>query len=152
MKRGLGSCRAFVHCATDRGPWQMSNPEQNREIAFAVEIGPKNKPTLKVKVRDREILLGLTAAQAGELGRALLAVSAVCSSAAPHSEGTRIDNCHFPVVKWATGRSQNNGLPILVVEVTGGTQLALQFERKLAEECAASLLAAASPAVAPESV
>jgi hypothetical protein len=128
----------------------MSNPEQNREIAFAVEIGPKNKPTLKVKVRDREIPLGLTAAQAGELGRALLAVSAVCSSAAPHSEGTRIDNCHFPVVKWATGRSQNDGLPILVVEVTGGTQLALQFEPKLAEECAASLRAAAS--LAPESV
>ena len=54
----------------------MSNPEQNREIAFAVEIGPKNKPILKVKVRDHEIPLGLTAAQAGELGCALLAVSA----------------------------------------------------------------------------
>ena len=98
----------------------MSNPEQNREIAFAVEIGPKNKPILKVKVRDHEIPLGLTAAQAGELGCALLAVSAVCSSAAAHPKGTRIDNCHFPVMKWATGRSQSNGLPILVVEVTGG--------------------------------
>ncbi|MET0531192.1 MAG: hypothetical protein ABW003_23140 [Microvirga sp.] len=128
----------------------MSNPEQNREIAFAVEIGPKNKPILKVKVRDHEIPLGLTAAQAGELGCALLAVSAVCSSAAAHPEGTRIDNCHFPVMKWATGRSQSNGLPILVVEVTGGTQLALQFAPKIAEECAASLRAAAALATAPK--
>jgi hypothetical protein len=87
-----------------------------------------------------------------ELGRALLAVSAVCSSAAPHPEGTRIDNCHFPVVKWATGRSQSNGRPILVVEVTGGTQLALQFEPKIAEACAASLHAAAAHTTVPKSL
>jgi hypothetical protein len=48
----------------------------------------------------------------------LLAVSAVCSSSAPPPQGTPIDNCHFPVVKWATRRSQNNGLPILILEVT----------------------------------
>jgi len=97
-----------------------------------------------VKVKDKEIPLRLSAEQAGELGRALLAVSAVCSSAAPHPEGTRIDNCHFPVVRWATARSQANGLPILVVETTGGTQLALQFDPRVADECAASLRHAAS--------
>ena len=135
----------------------MPSPGQNREIEFVVEIGPKNRPILKVKARAQEIPLGLTADQAGELGRALLAVSAVCSSAAPHPEGTRIDNCHFPVVKWATGRSQSNGRPILVVEVTGGTQLALQFEPKIAEQCAASLHAPAvhdrsqKPLIAPNS-
>src|SRR3954469_19359891 len=121
----------------------MPSPEQNREIEFAVEIGPKNRPILKVKARAQEIPLGLTAHQAGELGRALLAVSAVCSSAAPHPEGTRIENCHFPVEKWATGNSQKNGLPIVIVEVPGGTQLALEFRPSEATKCAAGLVTAA---------
>jgi hypothetical protein len=107
---------------------------------------------LKVRVKDTEFPLGLSAAQAGELGRALLAVSAVCSSTAPPPQGRRIDNCHFPVVKWATGRSQNNGLPILILEVTGGTQLAFQFDSQVAEECSKSLAAAAARLVPKSSV
>jgi hypothetical protein len=121
-----------------------SMPEQNPQIAFAVEVGPQNRPIMKVRVKEQEIPLGLTAAQAGELGRALLAASAVCSSSAPPPAGTRLTNCHFPVLKGATGRSHANGLPLLIVEVMGGTQLALQFGPRSAEECATSLAAAAA--------
>ncbi len=133
----------------------MSAELPKPEIAFAVEVGPHNMPTMKVRLRNKDVPIGLSAAQAGELGRALLAVSAVCSSDAPHPEGTRIDNCHFPVLKWATARSQSNGLPILIVELTGGTQLALQFEPKIAKECAVALGSAAerlsgNPANAPK--
>ena len=81
--------------------------QEGAQIVFAVEVGPDNRPIMKVRARDTQIPLGLSAAQAGELGRALLAASAVCSSSSPHPEGTRVDNCHFPVVKWATARSNN---------------------------------------------
>jgi hypothetical protein len=119
-------------------------PEESSQIAFAIEVGPQNRPIMKVRVRGQEVPLGLDACQAGELGRALLAASAVCSSAALRPEGTSIENCHFPVLKWATGRSQANGLPILIFEVAGGTQLTFQFDRRLAQECAISLARAAT--------
>jgi hypothetical protein len=122
----------------------MSSEAQRPQIDFAVEVGPQHRPILKVRIKDSEIPLGLSVAQAGELGRALLAVSAVCSSPAPQPEGTRIANCHFPVVKWATGRSHANGLPILMVEIVGGIQLAFQFEPRTGEECGNSLRAAAA--------
>lgn len=117
-------------------------------IVFAVEVGAENQPSMKVKVGEKEIPLPLSAAQAGELGRALLAASAVCSSPSPHPQGTRVDNCHFPILKFGTGRSTANGLPLLIVEVPGGIQLTLQFDAELARKCGASLadLANASPA------
>ena len=121
----------------------MSVLSEHAQITFAVEVGPENRPVMKVRVKEKEIPLGLSPAQAGELGRALLAASAICSSPAPRPQGTRIDNCHFPVVKWATGRSQANGLLILVLETVGGTQLAFQFDRSNAEACATSLRTAA---------
>ncbi|ACA17734.1 hypothetical protein M446_3332 [Methylobacterium sp. 4-46] len=114
------------------------------QVSFTVEVGPHVSPLMKVHAGGRVIPIALTAAQAGELGRALLAVSAVCSSTAPHPEGTRVDNCHFPVEAWAAGQSQSNGLPILLIQVTGGTQLALQFSPTAAEQCAASLAGAAA--------
>src|SRR3954470_21443619 len=45
-----------------------------------------------LRVKDKASPISLSVAQAGELGRALLAVSAVSSSAALQFEGTRIDN------------------------------------------------------------
>ena len=116
--------------------------QEGAQIAFAV--GPDNPSNYEGQGSRTEIPLGLSAAQAGELGRALLAASAVCSSSSAQPEGTRVENCHFPVVKWATARSNNNGLPILIVEVRGGTQLALQFDPKLAAACAESLARAAA--------
>ncbi|WP_083786392.1 hypothetical protein [Methylobacterium nodulans] len=117
----------------------MSESSTPSQVSFTVEVGFDTTPLMKVHAGGRVIPIGLTTAQSGELGRALLAVSAVCSSTAPHPEGTRIDNCHFPVERWATGRSQSSGMPILVVQVTGGTQLALQFTPETAGACAASL-------------
>ena len=120
----------------------MSTASEPPQIQFVVEVGAQNQPMMKVKVKDKVVPMSLSSAQAGELGRALLAVSAVSSSSMMHPEGTRIQNCHFPVVKWATGQSHTNGLPILVLETVGGTQLAFQFEKHTAEECGEALTAA----------
>ena len=118
----------------------MVNPLPSQApIAFVVEVGPQIHPKITVKVRDKEVAFTIPPAQAGELGRALLAVSAVCSSNVPHPEGTIVDNCHLPVQKWAAGESRANGKPILVVEIPGGAQLALEFAPSTAVECGQSL-------------
>ncbi len=113
-------------------------------ITFNVEIGPNSNPLMRVRIRDKDFPLELSASQASQLGRALLAISAVCNNASPPPEGTRIENCHFPVVKWATGHSNSNGLPILLVEVPGGAELILQFDPQTAQVCGASLAGTAA--------
>ncbi|GJE02684.1 hypothetical protein [Methylobacterium isbiliense] len=114
------------------------------ELRFTVEVGPDGDPVLKVHAGDRTIPIDLTPAQSRDLGRALLAVSTVCSSAEPPPAGTPIDNCHFPVKEWATGRSIETGRPVLVVRVLGGAELMFQFSPAGATECAASLRNAAA--------
>ncbi|WP_407523024.1 hypothetical protein [Methylobacterium oryzisoli] len=113
------------------------------QVRFTVEVGPDGDPVVNVHAGDRTIPIGLTAGQASELGRALLAVGTVCSSPHPPPEGTPIDNCHFPVKEWATGRSVEKGLPILVVRIPGGAELMLQFSPAMAAECGAHLREAA---------
>ncbi|WP_244424569.1 hypothetical protein [Methylobacterium nodulans] len=122
----------------------LSEVQMQPQVGFTVEVGPNANPIMKVHAGGRVIPIDLTAAQSGELGRALLAVSAVCSSATPYPEGTQITSCHFPVEAWATGRSEGKDLPVLVVRVRGGTQLVLQFSPEMAKECAASLMEAAA--------
>lgn len=117
--------------------------QMQTQVSFTVEVGPASSPMLKVHAGGRTMPIKLTAAQSGNLGRALLAVSTVCSSTNPHPEGTQIKTCHFPVQEWATGRSESKGLPVLVVRLLGGTELVLQFSPAMAKACAASLTEAA---------
>jgi hypothetical protein len=90
-------------------------------------------------ILHKDIPLGISAEQGAEVGRALLAAAAACHVAQPPAEGTRIENCHFPILKWGTGYSNATGLPVLMVEIPGGTQLALQFTREAAQECGRQL-------------
>lgn len=117
----------------------MTGDDDQPPIDFNVEMGPERRPCLKVRVRQNEIPLHLSADQAGQLGHALLAVSALCRSPSPPAEGTVIQNCHFPVTRWGTGYSNSNGLPALVLEIAGGSQLTFQFDPKTARDCGLSL-------------
>jgi hypothetical protein len=109
-----------------------------------VEIGAHAKPRLFIGSGERRVPVDLSVEQAGQLGRALLAASAVCCGASPPPEATPIENCHFPVMNWGTGCSDANGLPVLVVEVPGTAQLIFQFDRNAARECGRSLAVVAS--------
>ena len=119
-----------------------SGDANQQDISFAVEIGPNRRARLKVRIRDTEFPLHLPAEQAAELGLALLAASAACNVAETPAEGTVIQNCHFPVMKWGTGHSNSNGMPVLAVQVAGGAQLVLQFDSQAAQECGSSLMTA----------
>jgi hypothetical protein len=115
------------------------------QLRLTLEAGEDNRPILKVggSDSDSEVPLVLTAQQAGEVGRALLAASAVCSSGVKQSPGIPIRDCRLPVLKWGAGHSKDEGLPVLVLEILGGTQITFQFDRELAADCAHALLAAA---------
>ena len=114
-------------------------PDDQDQIRFTVEKGPAKRINLALGILHKDSPLGISAEQGAEVGRALLAAAAACHVAQPPAEGTRIENCHFPILKWGTGYSNATGLPVLMVEIPGGTQLALQFTREAAQECGRQL-------------
>ena len=119
-----------------------SPPDDPPKIEYVVEIAPAESLRLKVRIRDREIPLTMSPEQAGLVGRALLAASVISRAGELPPEGTVIESCHFPVLRWGTGSSTNNGLPVLLVELPGGTQLTLQFDQQTALQCGAGLVRA----------
>ena len=114
------------------------------QLKLTVEAGEGNAPILKVHGKDGEVPIALTARQAGELGRALLAASAVAHVGAIQAPGTPIQDCRLPVRKWGTGHSKLDGMPVVVLEIPGEIQLTFQFDRELAAGCAQALLATAT--------
>ena len=122
----------------------MSAKAEPPQLQLSAEMGSEGMPRLFVGSGDKRVPIGLSPEQAGRLGRALLAISAVCNSVSPPSEGTPVENCHFPVLKWGTGVSDRKGLPILLVEIPGGTQLIFEFDPNVARNCGQSLATVAS--------
>jgi hypothetical protein len=120
---------------------EQSSPQN---IDFRVEMGPSGRVRLNIRLRGQEFPLDLPAQQMPKLGVALLAAGAAHNVPMTPPEGTVIHNCHFPVVKWGVGYADKSGMPILAVEIAGGGELVLLFDRASAQECGETLIAAAN--------
>jgi hypothetical protein len=87
-----------------------------------------------VLLRHGDVLLTLTAQEATKVGVALLAASVVCHSKSRRPPpGTKIENCHFPVTTWSTGRSTANGHPVLLLTIPGGQVMVFQMTGTMTE-------------------
>ena len=70
----------------------------------------------------------------------LLRCAAVSAGPAAPLQGSIIPGCHLPVMKWSVGRSNINGEPLLILEVSGGSQLTFQLPAQSARECGQALV------------
>jgi hypothetical protein len=123
--------------ATDRGP----------AIAFSVSVGPNDMPRLNLRIADREFPFDLTPKQAGDLGQALLAAAVgYTSGGARPPVGTLVERCRLPVMKWATGLSMTNGLPLLRIHIPGDIELVFKLTPQSAADCGTSLSESAAQA------
>jgi hypothetical protein len=69
----------------------------------------------------------------------LLCCAAAAAGPSRPLQGTIIPGCHLPVMKWSVGRSNINGEPVLILDVSGGCQLTFQFPAQSAKECGEKL-------------
>ena len=114
----------------------MQEPE-GEAAGWTAELAPADTVQLSHGA-DR---FSLSRAEAMRTGLALLAASVVSNSPARRPPlGTRIENCHFPVLAWTTGRSAANGEPVLLLTIPGGQVLVFQLTGPAAETCGRALV------------
>lgn len=113
-------------------------------LSFAALVGDGDQVLLKARSEHGETALPLSGDQAARLGRALLTAS-VALRAGPSRPpvGTPVDDCQFPVLRWAAARSKRNGLPVISVMLPGGIALTLQLEEQTLAKCGESLVSLA---------
>ncbi len=90
----------------------MSAIENDSKFSFNVEMGAARRPVLKVKINDSEFPLEITAMQAAQLGRALLAASFAATIKQAPPAGTPILGCELPVLNWGVSAAKPNGAPL----------------------------------------
>jgi hypothetical protein len=115
----------------------MRNPQTKSVDAWQAELAADNQVTL----RHGEEFFTLSPLEATRMGLALLAASVVCNSSARRpAVGTKIENCHFPVTAWSTGRSVANGEPVLLLTIPGGQVMVFQLTGPASEGCGRALV------------
>jgi S-formylglutathione hydrolase FrmB len=96
-----------------------------------------------VTVRHGAHIFELSATEAMRAGLALMAASVIANSKQQPPVGTPIENCHFPVTAWSTGRSVANGEPVLLLTIPGGQVVVYQLTGLSAEAAGQALVAEA---------
>ena len=92
-------------------------------------------------LRHGEHVFELTAPEAMRAGLGLLAASVIANSTTQKPPpGTLVENCHFPVTAWSTGRSVANGEPVLLLTIPGGQILVFQLTGVSAEAAGKALV------------
>jgi hypothetical protein len=107
-------------------------------VAYAVEVA-EGELRLRIQVGPKSIPIAITPEQAGELGAALIGACVL------HAEGRvpepgRILRSDWPVTGWRTGAIREHCLAILLLDILGGPEIALQLQPALAISCGRSLL------------
>jgi hypothetical protein len=80
---------------------------------------------------------------AAYLARGLLACAAALSGPNPPKVGAIVGEAHLPVMKWAVGASEINGLPVLNLSVPPGIELTFQMPPQDAKALGDALIAQA---------
>jgi hypothetical protein len=110
------------------------------ESVREVRIGPTKSAVIAGKdISGAETEAFLKLSDIAKVVPALLCCSHANATASPPLPGTIIPGCHLPIAKWATGRSELNGEPLLIISLFGGTVLTLQFPSQAAVECGQAL-------------
>jgi len=113
----------------------------NNPVDWQVEIAPGNDANDQVILKHAKEVFTLTPREATRAGVALLAASTVCHSKSRRPpSGTKIENCHFPVTAWSTGRSVANGEPVLLLTIPGGQVLVFQLTDPTSEAVGRALI------------
>jgi hypothetical protein len=131
-------------------PPEHESPEQERPdpdpppprrappVAYTVEVA-EGELRLRIQVGPKSIPIAITPEQAGDLGLALIGACVL------HAEGRvpepgPILRSDLPVLGWRTGVIREHGLAVLLLDLLGGPEIALQFQPALAISCGRSLL------------
>ncbi|WP_336490655.1 hypothetical protein [Methylobacterium nigriterrae] len=110
------------------------------DVAFTVEMSQTGTPQLRVRIKDRNIPIDISSAQAAALGQALLATSVLCSPDNPRPpNGARIETCHLPLVGWRVGITDDQRWPVLGLKLRGGAELTIRLMPKDAFGCGRQL-------------
>ncbi|MBB3808130.1 hypothetical protein [Pseudochelatococcus contaminans] len=121
------------------------------ELSFHAVIGEGDQVLLTAGSVHGKTALPLSGKQAAHLGRALLTASvALRAGSSRPAPGTPVEDCHFPVMRWTTARSNLNGLPLIAIEVPGGVTLTFQLDDQTVSRCAESLVRLAQTPATPD--
>lgn len=113
-------------------------PRRTPPVSYAVEVA-EGALRLRIQVGPKSIPIAITPEQAGELGAALIGACVL------HAEGRvpepgPILRSDLPVIGWRTGVIREHALAILLLDILGGPEIALQFQPAVAISCGRSLL------------
>jgi hypothetical protein len=113
----------------------------DKPVGWRVELAPEGNVHDHVVLQHGKDVFTLTPHEATSAGVALLAASVVCHSKSRRPRrGTKIENCHFPVKAWSTGRSVANGEPVLLLTIPGGQVLVFQLTDPTSEAVGRALI------------
>ncbi|GJE01746.1 hypothetical protein [Methylobacterium isbiliense] len=109
------------------------------DVRFTVVAAGTDALDLVVRFGPRDYPVRLSAAEASELGLALLATASVCADVAhPVEPGTVVENCFFPVLGWTAGEVAPQR-PALALRIAESTEIAFQFGPETARACGRDL-------------
>ncbi|ACL61456.1 hypothetical protein [Methylobacterium nodulans] len=109
-------------------------------IGFSVTAAGPDAIDLVVRFGPRDYPVRLSAAEATDLGLALIATASVATDRDhPVAPGTRVENCFFPVLRWTAGKLAPER-PALALTVAENTEIAFQFSPEAAVRCGRDLM------------
>jgi hypothetical protein len=121
------------------GSWSPNPaPRRTPPVSYAVEVA-EGALRLRIQVGTKSIPIAITPEQAGELGTALVGACVLHAEGRAPAPGP-ILRSDLPVIGWRTGVIREHALAVLLLDILGGPEIALQFQPAVAISCGRSLL------------